>query len=50
MNVATDMASVCEGLESSETISEDVATVVVTSMYCRETFANLDALRYYLYA
>ena len=57
MNVATDMASVCKGLEASETISEDVisrtvdlATVVVTSMYCGETFANLDALRYYLYA
>ena len=57
MNFATDMASVCKGLEASETISEDVisrtvdlVTVVVTSMYCRETFANLDALRYYLYA
>ena len=57
MNVATDMASVCKGLEVSKTISEDVisrtvdlATVVVTSMYCGETFANLDALRYYLYA
>ena len=57
MNVATDMASVCKALEASEIISEDViprtvdlATVVVTSMYCGETFANLDALRYYLYA
>ena len=55
MNVAIDMASVCKGLEASETISEDVisrtvdlATVVVTSMYCGETFANLGALRYYL--
>ena len=51
------MASVCKELEVSETISEyvisrtsDLATVIVTSMYCGETFANLDALRYYLFA
>ena len=44
------MTSVCKGLEVSETISEyvisrtvDLATVVVTSMYCGETFANLAA-------
>ena len=41
MNVAPDLASVCKELE---------ATIVFTSMYCGETFANLDALRYYLYA
>ena len=40
-NVTPDLASVCKEL---------VATIVFTSMYCGETFANLDASRYYLYA